>query len=239
MTTWNELDPLFERIGHDLRGELSTMLAGVRFVLRYESGLSERAKDLLGRVDGAGERLGRMLEELGQAAWIIAPPMRASLHGDVDVRALVDDVVARLEPLAKERGVAFAVRLSGARPRSAGDADALRLALGHVLEFALLRSTEGVLAIDVAAHGSTARVVVRDRGPTVDGARLADLAAPFVEKEFLVPSSDGAVRRRLGLGLAISRGIFRAHGGDLRAESSPAQGAIDLVCDLGSVATMR
>src|SRR5262245_1970943 len=62
------------RVGHDLRGELATMVAGIHYLMRYERGLSDAGKQMLERVNGAGGRLRRLLDELEHAAWIKGRP---------------------------------------------------------------------------------------------------------------------------------------------------------------------
>src|SRR5207249_4478401 len=70
-------EAFFRRVEHDLRGELATMMAGLHFLLRYDKSLASPARDMLERVHGAGERLKRLLDEFGDAAWINLSPDRA------------------------------------------------------------------------------------------------------------------------------------------------------------------
>src|SRR4051812_17857126 len=63
-------DTFLSRVGHDLRGELATMVTGVHYVLRYEPSLGEASRQMLTRVQGAGQRLRRLLDELDDAVWI-------------------------------------------------------------------------------------------------------------------------------------------------------------------------
>jgi signal transduction histidine kinase len=60
------------------------------------------------------------------------------------------------------------------------------------------------------------RIEVRDNGPGIPTAKLADLFRPFV-------STKGA--RGTGLGLPVSRKILREHGGDLTVDSDVGKGS--------------
>jgi signal transduction histidine kinase len=73
-----------------------------------------------------------------------------------------------------------------------------------------------VLVIRSAKDSSTTiRITVRDSGPGID---LADLDNIF--QTFYTTKADG-----LGMGLAISRSIVEAHGGQLEARNDPGGGA--------------
>jgi two-component system, OmpR family, sensor kinase len=73
----------------------------------------------------------------------------------------------------------------------------------------------GVVRIEARALGDQAIVEVSDDGPGVPADVRERVFEPFVRL-----SNDGADRSGAGLGLAIARGIARAHGGDLAAVDS-------------------
>ena len=42
-------DVFLGRVGHDLRGELATMVAGIHYLMRYEAGVSDTGRRSLGQ----------------------------------------------------------------------------------------------------------------------------------------------------------------------------------------------
>ncbi len=54
------------------------MVAGIHYLIRYESGLGDPGKQMLDRVNGAGQRLRRLLDELELCAWIDGAPPSAT-----------------------------------------------------------------------------------------------------------------------------------------------------------------
>ncbi len=75
-----------------------------------------------------------------------------------------------------------------------------------------------VLSGSISADGQAVRLVVGDTG---EGIAPEDLAHLF---ERFYRGSSTAQRRGTGLGLAIAREIVRAHGGEIDARSTPAEG---------------
>lgn len=217
-------DEFFARVGHDLRGELATMLAGIHYVLRYEKELGSGSRDMLERVRGAGERLKRLLDEFDNAVWLRAETRRPLLVGSCDAGELARRAAAHLEDLAASRGVNLSVDVDPSSSTSLeADAELLRVALEYVVGFAVLRSRDRPVRIHVAgADGSGPVVTVVDEAGPVSPEPLARLLEPFGERAAMPVDPAGPRRReRLGLGLAIARGIFDAHGGGLTVEASP------------------
>jgi two-component system, OmpR family, sensor kinase len=223
---------ILPRATHDLRGELATMVTGVHYLMRYEGGVGDSGKQMLERVNGAGKRLGRLIDELEQAAWIGGQPAGALVIEPLRLGPLVQGALGRLERSITDRRVTVRAELPGDLPELDGDAELLGAALEHVLDFAVARSPGR--AVGVVALGA-ARLSVTDEGGAVDAGVLGRLFDPFVEKEILPRPEPGARRReRLGLGLAIARGIFAAHGGGLAAGLAPGGQGIVLSCALGA-----
>jgi two-component system, OmpR family, sensor kinase len=220
-------DAFLNRVGHDLRGELATMVAGVHYLMRYEAGLGEPGKQMLERVNGAGNRLRRLLDELELAAWIDGAPFAASgpERGPTDLVVepsrlpiLVAAALGRLERSIGQRRVTVRTELPADLAEIDVDPELLGAALEYVLDFAVARSPGRAVA--VRATGPATLEVIDEGGP-VAPATLARLFEPFAEKELIPRPEPGARRRdRLGLGLAIAQGIFGAHGGSLTALAS-------------------
>jgi signal transduction histidine kinase len=95
--------------------------------------------------------------------------------------------------------------------------------LGNAVDFAL-QGTEGPprVTIGIDAGAGEARVRVIDNGPGVAGAVRARIFEPFVTGR---PNG-------VGIGLALSRNIARAHGGDLTLEESMAGASFRLTLPL-------
>lgn len=132
-----------------------------------------------------------------------------------DLNRVVEDVIEVVRGRAGEKGVRLDLRLSPNLPPVPADPDGLHRALLNILSNAL-DAVEGrddpYVGVQTLLEpgGQWARVVVLDHGPGIPPEQLADIFKPFV-------STKGS--RGTGLGLPVSRKIFREHGGDVVAES--------------------
>jgi signal transduction histidine kinase len=123
----------------------------------------------------------------------------------VDLVALVREVVQDMGTIADDREIRVvapdALELTG-------DPVRLRQVLTNLLSNAAKFGPAGEpIEVDVAVVGGLVEVAVRDRGPGVPPERRGELFRRF--------SRLGVTVKGMGLGLYISRGIARAHGGDL------------------------
>src|SRR5262249_28980591 len=82
-----------------------------------------------------------------------------------------------------------------------------------VLDFALSRSKKQTVHVTAALIDGRTALTIADEGGAIPEEARHRLFEPFAETEFLPPREAGQRRRnRLGLGLAITRGILTGHG---------------------------
>ncbi len=136
------------------------------------------------------------------------------LHPEpVDLRALADEVVARLAETRALDRVETSVTGAG---RTGGDAPKLRQVLVNLVKNAAEAAGPGG-RVEIAVEEGRGRVgiSVSDTGPGLSDEVRAHLFEPFYTRK------DGGT----GLGLAVSKGIVEAHRGTLLAETLPRGGA--------------
>jgi len=195
----------------DAAHELRTPLAGVQAAAEaaVAAALStaerERLHVLLVR---EARRAGQLVEDLLVLARIEAG--LALRHEDVDLLGLASAEVERLRLVAPQA----CVRVQGEPVTVRGDPQRLGQVLANLLDNARRHTPAGgatTVTVGSAAAGGVA-VTVADSGagvPPGDRERIFDRLVRLDDAR----SSDAG---GAGLGLAIARGIARAHGGDLR-----------------------
>jgi signal transduction histidine kinase len=137
------------------------------------------------------------------------------IKAPTDLSELVQESVSDLGPLLGEHRIHVD---AGGPLDAAVDAVRIRQVLSNLVANAANFSPHGsVIAIDAEALGGQARITVTDQGPGIPDDRHHELFQKFARL--------GAQSPGTGLGLFISQGIARAHGGELSYQAGPAGGA--------------
>ena len=186
-------------VAHELNNPLGVILGYVRLLQRKAEG--PVARDL-GIIEDEALRCKEIVEGLLD----LSRPMK--LEGElVDLRAVCDEVVARLRDTGQLSGVEVSV--SGTA-EVVGSGHRLRqIAMNLIKNAAEAGGAAGRVEVLIQPRGGQATLIVRDTGPGLSEEQRLHLFEPFFTTK---PSGTG-------LGLAMSQAIARAHGGDIGAES--------------------
>lgn len=139
----------------------------------------------------------------------------------------VADVLSRLELMTTPLANAKTQQLRVERPADQlcikGDRErALQILLNLVGNAVKFTPPGGAITVNAGADSDAAVAIrVRDNGPGIAEDNLKRIFDPFVQLDYsLTRGHQGA-----GLGLAISRDLARAMGGDVTAQSNPGEGS--------------
>ncbi|QYG91386.1 HAMP domain-containing protein [Iamia sp. SCSIO 61187] len=206
-------------IGHELRTPL-TPIKGYAGLLRRRPPSADQARSWADGITAGVDRLEQMVDRLVTFAAVTAGAGTAGpAHEEVDVAVLVDAVARDWRArLGDEREVVVDVP-DGLPPIRADEAQ-VRLALGELVDNAARFSTGGepvVLRAELVDDASAVALVVADGGGPA-AAALDGLVGVFQQGEAAATRS----RDGLGLGLALTDRVARAHGGRLEIATSPA-----------------
>ncbi len=133
------------------------------------------------------------------------------------VGALARQVVASYMPGITKKNIALSVEVSAGVPQVILDPERLRIALGSILENAIIYTpVGGKITILVYAEGNNVICSVEDTG-----IGIPKEAQPFLFSQFFrTKEAIGVDPNRAGLGLAIAREIIFKHNGKLFASSA-------------------
>jgi signal transduction histidine kinase len=214
-------DEFLSIASHELRTPLTALrlaLENLRRVTARDAAAAPSPQ--LERVLAASERAGQRLEKLVEALLDVSRIHMGRLELDVeslDLGALVAEAVSGLDDELRQSGSAVDVQ----GDPTVGHWDRLRLGqvLTNLLANAVKYGAGKPIEIRFGAREARAWVSIRDHGIGID---QADQRHIFERFERAVSSQNYG---GLGLGLYIVKRILEAHGGAVRVESRPGEGA--------------
>jgi signal transduction histidine kinase len=206
---------------HELRTPIAAVYGSVRTLRRDDIELAESDREMfLQIIESEGERLVRIVDQILVAGQIDAGAIGVDSSA-CDVRQLVEGVLASARARAPE-SVTLDLSAPDALPLVACDENRLRQVLVNLVENAIKYSPDGgPIEVELATHGATATIAVRDRGLGIPAAEQERIFEKFYR---LDPSMSRGVGGS-GLGLYISRELVARMRGRLTVTSEPGQGS--------------
>ena len=208
-------------ISHELRTPLTT-LTGYGELLADEiiGPLSAQQHDVIERMRSVTHQLTMMIDEILTYSSIEAG--REKVHV-TEVRAddLVSATVALVEPLARQKGIAFEVCAPSPTTRLVTDVDKVRQILVNLAGNAVKFTDHGSVRLSVENGAGRVRFSVRDSGIGISPADRALLFQPFSQLDVGLTRRHGGT----GLGLYISQRLAELLGGRIELESTVGEGS--------------
>jgi PAS domain S-box-containing protein len=212
-------DQFLAVLSHELRTPLTPVLltAGI---LRKRSDIPADARDDLLSIQRNVEMEARLIDDLLDLTKVT----RGMLELDwqpVDVHLMIRRTV---EICCPGNAIRPKLDFSADRPVVRADPARLQQVLWNLLSNAVkFTPANGVIAIRTTnPPGGAIRVEISDTGPGIEPTLMPRLFQPFEQGDAARKGRTGG----LGLGLAISRALAKAHGGEIEAHSKgPGQGS--------------
>ena len=208
-----ELEAFAYSVSHDLRAPLRA-IDGFSKVLaeRYAATLDEAGQGYLERVRKAANRMGELIDALLKMSRVTRSALR---HERVDLGRMAAELVDDLRAGDPDHPVE--VEIHGDLVAE-GDASLLRNLLENLLGNAW-KFTRGTADPRIEFGRNAVEFFIRDNGAGFDQEYVDKLFRPF---QRLHDQSEFAGH---GIGLASVKRIVERHGGSIRAEGRPGQGA--------------
>lgn len=213
-----ELEAFSYSVSHDLRAPLRSIDGFSQVLLEdYGDKLDSNAQNYLYRVRAATQRMGQLIDDMLTLSRVTRVEMK---HEITDLSALSAKIIAALQQNDPERKIVTHIE-SGLIVM--GDAQLLHVALENLLGNAwkFTGKTENAkieIGVMPDAQGIP-NFFVRDNGAGFDMAYADKLFGAF-QRLHTTAEFPGT-----GVGLATVQRIVRRHGGKIRAEGAPDQGA--------------
>ncbi|HSJ10889.1 MAG TPA: HAMP domain-containing sensor histidine kinase [Longimicrobiales bacterium] len=214
----NTRDEVMAIVSHDLRNPLNVVLTMSSFLLDNADGLRDKDREQLSMVHRAARQMHRLIQDLLDISGMEAGNVSLQLMPEA-VQPMMEEACAALEHVAATRSVDIVCDPAAGLPPVQADRDRALQVFGNLIGNALKYTPEGgTVHLSAAVAGGDVRFTITDTG---DGIAAEDLPHVFDRFWQARRTRDGGA----GLGLAISRQIVVAHGGEIGVDSEPGNGS--------------
>jgi len=207
-------------LGHEVRTPMTGVLGMSELLLG--TSLNPQQRGYVGAIRGAGEHLLRLVNDALDLARIESGKLELADEA-FDLHALMEELAALVAPLAKQRGLAFAMSIAPDTPRHLrGDVARVRQILLNLLGNAVKFTEHGRVTLGVSKQAPDGVCFeVADTGPGLNAEQKSRLFRRFEQAE---GARTSARYGGSGLGLAISQELAAAMGGRIDIDSAPGEG---------------
>src|SRR5262245_34202013 len=208
-------------MSHELRTPLNAIIGYSEMLQEDATGKGdvEPIGDLE-KIEDAGRHLLGLIDNILDLSKIEAGKMEVSIEA-IDLRAVVEELVASARPLADKNGNALEIVYPPDIGSLHSDRGKIKQALLNLLSNAAKVTSKGRLTISASRQGKAVSFRVSDTGVGMTPDDLGKLFQPFRQAD------DSSTKRfgGTGLGLAIVKHFCTMLGGDVTVESTPGVGS--------------
>ena len=203
-------------IAHDL-GTPLTVLGG--YLEAMQEGVLKTTPERIGVMHTEITHLQHLVRDLRTLSLADAGQMSLNRQ-KVEIGALLRRVVSSYQLAAEQNGIRLSVETESAPLSLQIDQERMAQALGNLVSNALRYTAEGEISLWSSMRSGHAIIVVEDTGT---GIATKDLSRIF-ERFYRADQARNLVAGESGLGLAITRSIIEAHGGEISVDSEVGRG---------------
>jgi len=205
-------------LAHEINNPLSIVMSKVQLVLKDLQGVNpqtELVQDLR-VIDRNIARIGGVIRSL------LAFSRKSNFDSvPLNLNTVISESLTLVEKPFAKMSIFFEQELEPSLPRILGDANQLQQVILNLLSNARDAMQQGgkiwLRTFSVNHDSLPVRVEVRDSGQGIPPEIMGRIFDPFFTTK--------RTREGVGLGLAVSYGIVKSHGGNIQVESQPGQGA--------------
>lgn len=216
-TSFQQQKQFSANVAHELKTPLATMSASVQVLHLEEHPSPQEYEKVLSTVERNTERLKEIVENLMQLC--SEQPLTETEW--FDLRELLSDVTAELEPMLLQRKVSVSNDCKSLLIR--GHRSMLYQAFFNLIENAAKYNREGgSIRISFTIDGQVGTIQIEDTGIGIPESELSHIFEPF----YRVNKSRSRKTGGSGLGLSVVKTILERHGWNISAESAVGVGTV-------------
>jgi PAS domain S-box-containing protein len=210
-------------MSHELRTPLNAINGYTELLIMEIPGpLATDQRDFISRIQRSGKFLLGLINDVLSFAKIDAGALEVR-RVEVHIGDLLDGIHTLVEPQMQAKNQVYKYYKRGECRSVMGDLEKIQQVVLNLLTNASKFTREGgTIELSCSSDVANVRITVTDTGRGIESDKLDAIFDPFVQVD---RKSNELSQQGVGLGLAISRELARAMGGDLTVESSVGVGS--------------
>jgi signal transduction histidine kinase len=205
-------------VSHELKTPL-TVIGGFAETLHDDDIEPAQRRRFADAIQTSAQRMQRLVDDLLDLSRIESGGWKPS-PAALDLPAIIGDALLPCRPAAERKGIALEAAIPPGLTTIYADATAVRQILGNLVDNAIRYTAEGRITVFAEAAPGGVWLGVRDTGVGIAPEHLSRI----FERFYRVDAARSREAGGTGLGLAIVKHLTEAHGGQVRAESTPGRG---------------
>ncbi len=206
-------------VSHEIKTPITVIRGFAETLLDGALDDKSRAVQFLESIRSNSERINGLVDDLLTISKIELGVIRVE-KSLVNVKELMEQVIAALSKKAADKGLAFNLSIAPNAHQIEADRDRLLQILINLADNAVKFTETGSVTLGTSVEDNLAYLFVKDTGIGVPGKHLSRLGERF----YRVDPGRSRNMGGTGLGLAIVKHLVKAHGWDMRIESTPGKG---------------
>jgi two-component system, NtrC family, sensor kinase len=199
-------------VAHEVNTPLAVISTYAQMLAKQISGDEQKSK-LLDKIAKQTFRASEIVNSL-----LNFSRTSTTAHAELDMNRVVQDTLGLIEHQLEKASIEVQLKLDGSALTVKGNSGKLQqVFLNLFLNARDAMESGGILAITTRTEDGFVRVEVADNGQGISPENLARIYDPFFTTK--------AARKGTGLGLAVTYGIVREHGGNIKVESRQGGGS--------------
>jgi len=209
-------------VSHELKTPLSAIRTSAEFLESEDAIDADVEKEILNNVIVNVDRLTQLINDILDLSKIEAGRMEFHFE-KVNVQETIKVAIGNIKYLALKDNIAISMEIPEYLPPVFADRNKVIIVLNNLISNGLkFTHNGGTIILSAKEEKDDIEIRVKDTGIGVD----KDQVSKIFDKFYQVDKSFRRKTGGIGLGLAISSGIIRAHGSEICVESEPGKGSI-------------